>query len=258
MKNKFLGIICLLYSGIIIYIWVTGILNKLLAPNMQIYIKVSVVVLLIMAFVLLFKHSHYEFKFSDLILLLPLVMLFICGDGVLTTSLAKNKVSRITSHRKVKEKIKEVNDNTEYDFSNPYFNITDDVYADVSGYLSSSEKANKFNGKTIKVRGFALKYESFLPDGYFALGKYVITCCAADSSFSGFIFKYESYKIKNNKWYEIEGVLREGKDKEGYSMMYIDVKNIKEIDSSKEEQYVYPCYTYDDTCSQIKKYDLSF
>ena len=263
MKNKFLGIICLLYSGVIIYIWITGILNKLLAPNVQIYIKLALIPLLIMAIVVLFSHSHYKFKFSDIVLILPLIMLFTCGDGALTTSLAKNKVSKITTNRKVKKKIDEVKEEkldevTEYDFSNPYFDIQDNIYADVSGYLSSSDKAVKYEGKTIKVRGFALKYESFLPDGYFALGKYVITCCAADSSFSGFIFKYDSYKIKNNRWYEIEGVLREGKDKKEYSMMYIDVKNIKEIDSSSEEQYVYPCYSYDETCSQLKKYDLSF
>ena len=257
--KKFLGIICLLYSGIIGYIWFNNKLKFFLAPNMQVYIKISLFMFLIMGIIILFNKSHYKFKISDLVLILPLIMLFTCGDCVLTTGLAKNKVSKTITHKKVKKKvIEEKIDSTEYDFNDVYFDIKDNIYADVSGYLSSSEKAVKFKDKTIRVRGFALKYESFLPSGYFALGKYVITCCAADSSFSGFIFKYDSYKIKDNHWYEIEGILKEGTDKEGYSMMYIDVKSIKEIDSSSEEQYVYPCYSYDETCSQLKKYDLSF
>ena len=41
--------------------------------------------------------------------------------------------------------------------------------------------------------------------------------------------------------------------------MLIKVTNIKEIDSSNEELYVYPCYGYGDgTCSAMSKYDLGF
>ena len=39
--KKFLGIICLLYSGIIGYIWFNNKLKFFLAPNMQVYIKIS-------------------------------------------------------------------------------------------------------------------------------------------------------------------------------------------------------------------------
>ena len=105
--KKFLGIICLLYSSIIGYIWFNNKLKFFLAPNMQIYIKVSLFIFLIMGIIILFNKSHYKFKFSDLILILPLIMLFTCGNGVLTTGLAKNKVSKITTHKKVKKKIVE-------------------------------------------------------------------------------------------------------------------------------------------------------
>ena len=42
------------------------------------------------------------------------------------------------------------------------------------------------------------------------------------------------------------------------SVLFVKVINIKEIDGSKEEQYVYPCYAYDNgSCSIMDKYDLN-
>lgn len=55
------------------------------------------------------------------------------------------------------------------------------------------------------MREFALKKASYLPYGYFALGKYAMSCCAADAGFTGFIAKYDNSKIVSDKWYEIEG-----------------------------------------------------
>ena len=40
----------------------------------------------------------------------------------------------------------------------------------------------------------------------------------------------------SNGWYEVEGILRKGKDKDNNDTMYIEVINIKEIDSKKEEK----------------------
>ena len=108
------------------------------------------------------------------------------------------------------------------------------------------------------MRGFALKNISYLSDEYFALGKYLISCCAADATFTSFAVKYDTNKITTNKWYEIEGVLEKGKDKDGYDIMYINVINIKEL-AQKEDQYVYPCYSYDNgLCKALSKYDLEY
>ena len=79
-------------------------------------------------------------------------------------------------------------------------------------------------GKTIRVKGFVLKDNQYIPDGYFAIGKYEISCCAADATFTGFIAKYDKSNIKKNKWYEIEGVLDKLNEKN--KVMYINVINI--------------------------------
>ena len=90
--KRYLGLICLLYSIIIIYVWVSDTLKNFLAPTLQIYIKIALIVLIIMSLVLLFNNKiEYKFKVSDLILLLPLLMLILAGDGRLTINFANNR-----------------------------------------------------------------------------------------------------------------------------------------------------------------------
>ncbi len=268
MKKRFLGLICLLYSGIIIYVLVFDKLKNFLAPQMQIYIKLSLIPIVLLGFVMLFSNNiTYKFKIGDLILILPLVFMILAGDGRLTASFASNRMTNIKKENKIEDKsaieeesviqIKEEDLIDNYDFSTIDFDITDASYNDLSSYLTYAPKATKFDGKTIRVRGFVLKKAFYLPEGYFAIGKYAISCCVADAGFTGFIVKYDSNKIINNNWYEIEGVLE--RDLENNCTLYIRPINIKEIDSKKEEQYVYPCYAYDDGyCKAISKYDLEY
>lgn len=262
MKNKFLGIICILYGGIIIYVRVSNCLKNFLAPSMQIYILLSIVPLFIMGLVLCINNNiTYRFKLLDLVLLLPIVMLLLAGDGRLSMNLSSNRSSMISKKSKVVVDIVEDDieeDSSIYDFSSVDFDVIDESYDGLSNFLTYNERAKKYVGKTIRVRGFTNMDAEYIPKGYFAIGKYSITCCAADASFIGFISKYKGSDVKNNTWYEIEGVLKEGKDGDGMDILTVNVINLKEIDGSKEEQYVYPCYAYDDgKCSEMQKYDLN-
>ena len=269
MSKRYLGLICLLYSGIFIYVVLFDKLKNFLAPGMQIYIKLSIVPMTFIGFVMLFNNKvHYKFKISDLVLILPLILLILSRDGRLTSSFANNRTTNLNTENRTKneEKTKEeskknTSDETieSYDFSNPYFEIVDTNYNELSNYITFAPKADKFDGQTIRVKGFVLKKAQYLPDGFFAIGKYSITCCAADAGFTGFMAKYDNSKIEENKWYEVEGILQKGKDSEDYDIMYIKVINIKEISPKGEEQYVYPCYAYDDgSCEAMSKYNLEY
>ena len=267
--KKFLSFICFLYASIIIYVWVNDLLLNFLAPTLALYIKISLFPILIMGLVLLFNNKvNYKFKISDLILLLPLVMIFIAGDARLTSTLANNRMfttlnnapSALEVNNQEENEIsnietEEENNEPKYNFEEVDFDIIDETYEYLSSYMNSKSEAYKQVGKTIRVRGFALKND-YMPEGYFAIGKYSISCCVADASFAGFISKYDTSKIEGDTWYEIEGVLAKGKTRDGYDMIYIDIINIKEIDKSSEKQYVYPCYNYDDSCSALMKYNL--
>ena len=125
--------------------------------------------------------------------------------------------------------------------------------------LPEGDLNEKYVGKTIKFRGFAVDYSEYLPSGYVAIGKYYISCCAADAEFSGFVVKQDGYNISENSWYEVEGVLELAKDIDGYNIMTIVHKTIKKIKQGDESQYVYQCNNYGDgKCSNLLEYDLGY
>ena len=263
--KRFLGFICLIYAGIIIYIKVSGRLNSYLAPNMQMYILLSIIPLIIMGLVLILNNKiDYRFKISDLVLLLPVLMILISGDGKLSMSLANNRARGFkASNKKIvisDDKYTDLdveNLRKKYDFSKVDFDFRDESYTMLVDYLTYGDNNYKYIDKTIRIRGFVVMKNDFIPDGYFAIGKYAVSCCAADASFIGLISRYDLSKLKNSTWYEMEGVLDKGKDREGNDILYVKVVNIKEISSKNEEEYVYPCYVYgDDKCVEVSKYNL--
>ena len=261
MKKKFIGIICILYSSIILYIILTNQLKNYLAPQIQIYIKVLVIPMIILGIIMLFNKHEYKLKASDLILIIPLVLIIIASNARLSTSFASNRTTTINYKNRVKTEVKEeIEEETinEYVEFKPYFEIEDSNYDSLASYITFAPKADKFVGKTIKVQGFVLRHAEYLQSGYFSIGKYSISCCVADAGYTGFIVKENDYKIEENKWYDIEGILRKGQDKEGYNILYIEIVNIKKINSKNQEQYVYPCYAYDANCSSVVKYDLEY
>lgn len=272
MKKKFLGIICLIYSGIIFYVWFSGNIKNFLAPQMQIYLEISGFFFLIMGTIIIFsKKSNYQLELNDFILFLPVIFLILAGDGRLNASFASNRANSFSNKQVVnkntnenentKEEIKEENEikKEDYNFKNVDFNVIDESYEELANYMDYVPYSNIFHGKTIRVRGFVVKDAPNIPNGYFSLGKYTITCCVADAAFLGFIVKEGNFTIEENKWYEIEGVLDANPDKNSEIITIIRVVNIKEIDGKKEEQYVYSCYAYDNgSCKEISKYDLKY
>lgn len=68
-------IVCFVYTALILYIKISNNLGNYLAPQMQKYILWFVPILFSIGLVMCFNnHIHYKFKFSDLILLLPILI----------------------------------------------------------------------------------------------------------------------------------------------------------------------------------------
>ena len=241
MRKKFLGLICFLYALIIAFVWKYNILGNFLAPQMQIYLKTTLFVLLIIGIIICYSDRiSYKFKITDLILILPLIALIFAGDGRLTTEFANNRNTNLKKETKATKRSAALDkfdvNMSDYNFDNVDFDIQDNLYYDLS---------------------FTNTKGGYLPQGYFTIGKYGVSCCTADAGVVGFIAKYDKNKIKDNTWYEIDGVLQKTKDLAGYDIMVIIINSYKEIDYKKEEQYVYPCYSYDDnSCDQLLKYNF--
>ena len=252
MSKRYLGVICLLYSLIIGYVIIFDKLKNYLAPQMQLYIKLSLLPLIIIGFVLLFdSKSHYKFKISDLILLFPLFFIIVSNDGRLTSTLASNRSTKINRKVNVENK-SEKKKNDEYvelpndKLDNVIFDVIDETFGYLSVYLSFADKAIYQEGKTIRLKGFATMDGKINPDGYFSIGRYEVSCCVADASFMGFLIKDNNYNIKENKWYEVEGTLKKVPKNSQKYILAIEPSYIKQINGKNEEQYVYPCYSYGD------------
>ncbi len=277
MKKKYLGLVCFIYDLIIIYVWLSGNLNNYLAPNMQVYLKLSVIPITIIGLLFIICDLHYKFKYSDLLLIIPLVVVILAGDGNLSVSFAQNKVIKISrrSNEEINDKVvdtevvdAEVVDNTEkkeeqnniiVQDDEIFFDIDDSVYSYLADYITYMSGAQKYVGKTVRFRGFAVDYSEYLPEGYVAIGKYYISCCAADAEFSGFVVKQNNFDISENSWYEVVGVLELAKDIDGYNIMTVVPSKITKIKQGDESQYVYQCNNYGDgKCSNLLEYDLDY
>lgn len=262
MRKKYLGIICLLYAGIILFVNHYNILRNFLAPQMQIYLKCSVPIFIIIALVIFYSDKfHYHFKASDLLLLLPLLMIIMAGDGRLSLSAASNRSSNIKQGKVVKKEVKHNDpkiDVSKLDFDNPDFIVEDENYLDLANYLPFNQKAEAYIGKTIRLRGFTINDNSDLPSGLYGLGKYGVSCCIADAGFMGFILNPNGHRIKNSTWYEVEGYFERNTDLGGHDIFPITVVNIKEIDGKDESEYVYPCSQYEGNCEKTRKYNLKY
>lgn len=258
--KKYIGYISLYYAFIIGYIYFSGNLSNYIVPSMQINCIIASILLLIGGLILLKKdHLHYEFKKSDIILLIPLLFLFIANDGELNTSIVKSKASKMGPSSQTIKKDKQKYTIEKGSGKGIDFDVVDASYINLSSDITYNAKMETIKGKTIRVRGFVVKKDSYLPKGYFAIGKLLTSCCTADSGYGGFIAKYDLSKIKEDHWYEVIGTIDETEDKYGQQIGYINVTSIKEISKKSEKLYAYQCNNYGPNgCEILKTYDYEY
>lgn len=261
MRNKFFGVISILTSIMIGYLYFSKTLGYFLIPKMQLYLLIAGVFLLITGIILFTTSSKDGIYYSDLVLIVPFIFLFLMGDGKLTTNIANNRSSSLQNKVVGSDEVVVASDvqlDEDIEVLSIDFDVVDESYAGLSDAITYARNFDKLIGKTIRVRGFALKSTDFIPDGMFGIGKYLISCCAADASFYGFFVSTDDLSIiEEEKWYEIEGILETEKDTYGQNIIVVKLVNIKEISDKNEEYYIYPCYSYGDgSCKAVTKYDL--
>lgn len=92
----------------------------------------------------------------------------------------------------------EIPDPLPFDLQAPIVEIKDEDYA--LFYRDITEEPKKYEGKTVRFKGQVarLKREK---SGYFAPGRFVMTCCAADITFMGLPCKWDkSQELKPRSW----------------------------------------------------------
>ena len=100
----------------------------------------------------------------------------------------------------------DIEDPLPYDMTKSRIKIEDDWYAE--WYRDINENEDDYDGKTLELRGRVALSEE-LPDGMFAFGRHVMTCCEADIQFAGLLAYYSGEtEVKTGDWIEIVAKVR--------------------------------------------------
>lgn len=132
-----------------------------------------------------------------------------------------------------------IEDPLPYDINADVIDIKDEDFAIF--YRDMSEEFAKYNGKTVRFKGITA-LDASLPNGHFAVGRHIMTCCADDIAYRGVVAKgMGNLKIATRDWVIVEGRLTEE-----YSKLYkgngpvLTVKSIEK--ATKPEQEVATFY----------------
>lgn len=96
----------------------------------------------------------------------------------------------------------EIEDPLPFDISAPVITIADEDYA--LFYRDITEEPKKYAGKTVQFKAQVAKLRQ-QRDGYFAPGRFVMTCCVEDIQFMGIPCKYDgSAALKARTWVKVK------------------------------------------------------
>ena len=89
-----------------------------------------------------------------------------------------------------------------FDLNAPVVEIQDDDYA--LFYRDITEEPQKYDGKTVRFKGQVARLKSDKP-GFFAPGRFVMTCCEADITFMGLPCKWaDCRKLEMRSWVTVQ------------------------------------------------------
>lgn len=95
----------------------------------------------------------------------------------------------------------QIPDELPFDFNAPVITIGLEEYA--IWYRDISEEMDKYEGKTVKLSGYAIKRED-LPDNTFVFGRQLMTCCSDDLAFAGVLCVWKGTdKLQHRDWVEL-------------------------------------------------------
>lgn len=97
-------------------------------------------------------------------------------------------------------------DDLPYDLSKDALELNAEQYG--IWYLDSLDHLERYIGKTISFVATVVLPEGF-PEGYFVPGRMVMTCCADDMAFLGYVCKYDgNLQLKQKDWVKVTAVVK--------------------------------------------------
>ena len=94
-----------------------------------------------------------------------------------------------------------------YDINADVIEIKDEDFAIF--YRDMTEDFAKYNGRTLRFKGI-VAIDRALPNGSFAIGRHIMTCCADDIAYRGVVAKgMGALKLQTRDWIIVEGKINE-------------------------------------------------
>ncbi len=123
-----------------------------------------------------------------------------------------------------------------YDMKADIIRIADDQFG--TFYLDALEHPDRYEGRTIRIKGQALPYEQLGP-GEYIFGRNAMTCCADDIRGIGFITRHTDPMPGSGQWIELTACCKKGfsaiHEMEGVLFTQLKFKSA----SKPEEELVY-------------------
>lgn len=99
----------------------------------------------------------------------------------------------------------DIQDPLPFDITKDDFTVEDQDYA--LFYRDIMEEPDKYNGKTVTFRGVAARDPKF-PQGVFAVGRHVMTCCVEDIQYCWLVAEWEKAQmLENRQWIRVTGTI---------------------------------------------------
>jgi putative membrane protein len=273
--NKIIkSMVLLMYIIIIFYTVSSGFIIKFIHPRTIPYTIICGIILVIFLLLDIFnkgkskdklenKNQKQKFLKSDIIYIIPLILVFFLNNGVLSNNQINNKNTNISktvkkenteenTEENIQENIQENKTQTDVkdvlkitsqdkkikeneESKTEIIKITDSNFMDT--LIDIFDNINDYIEKEIDIDGLVFR-DSQMKNDEFAIGRPVITCCAADAQLSGYLCKNPTDTIlKDNEWINIKATIKSSKY-QGESIPYLIIKEVKSISKPKNE-YVY-------------------
>ena len=119
-----------------------------------------------------------------------------------------------------------IQDPLPFDIDAPVVEIADNVYAEF--YRDMSEDLRKYEGKTVRFKGLVARGPNPL-ESAFAVGRHIMTCCAADTTYCGMVCPgTDKRKVRNREWVTVTAKISVGYHKlygsDGPLLNVIDIR----------------------------------
>lgn len=191
----------------------------------------------------LLKGKKLQFKKIYLIYFIPFFMLLGLESSVLGNRSLERKSSLVNSKSVSNANKGDRNDSekkTEQSAEAGLINIVSpQKFAEYLDKIYSPSK--KYYNKEFVIKGLFFKDKEACLDNQAVIGRYVLTCCAADAVFTGYVVEFKQKPaLKKGEWFEVNAVLKKKQTKIGKIPVF-EVNTFKKV---KEDAtpYIYPTF----------------